>query len=671
MEDQGKRLLIAVAAAMGIFLVWMQIFPSKKDDAPKDGSGSAVVQPPPVQNPIGQPVTPAAVAPAPVAVGSGSGSGSGSAVAAPVAAAPARPSASPGLVVHPRDAADEIAFDTTLLHADFSKWGGNLVSWKLKDERYQTAQGHGELVLAEPLGGSAFDVNFASSSLTIPPNAVWQGKRNGNVITYVYSDDKLTITKTYTLYPQDYLIKLDVALEAKAVPSGQTPVVYQQQLAISIYGFQDPKLPIVSAGRTKREWSAACVANGGLEKKPIHELHEAWNPQGVATWAGVDHPYFLLAMAPREADSKTILCSAYPVGTGGLIQVALLFPPNPVKSGEVASHQEVWAYVGPKYVSKLESADETASFKTGFGKSVTFGRFSIRFIALPLLWLLQQFYALVGNWGLAIILLTILVKLATLYWTTKSMRSMRAMAALKPKMDELNKKYKDDRARQQQEMMALYKQHGVNPLAGCLPILLQMPIWMALYGMLSAAGELYNAPFIPGWIDDLTAQDPYYILGIALVILMFVQAKLQPATGDGMQQKMMMYGLPAVFGFFSLFFPSGLTLYILTNTILTALHSLYMRKYDKSAKLVPAFAAAAAAKSAARDVAKPAPARRADPIDIVADERVDDDSDDDEGDDADDDAGAGGKAPAGKPSDRPSPKTTNRPRRGQRRKGRN
>src|SRR4029079_16297530 len=144
-----------------------------------------------------------------------------------------------------------------------------------------------------------------------------------------------------------------------------------------------------------------------------------------------------------------------------------------------------------------------------------------------------------------------------------------------------------------QEMMALYKTHGVNPLAGCLRMVLQMPIWMALYGMLSAAGELYNAPCVPGWINDLTAQDPYYILGIALVILMFVQARLQPASGDSMQQKMMMYGLPGVFGVMSLFFPSGLTLYILTNTVLTSFHSLYMRKFDKSAKLIAAVKATA------------------------------------------------------------------------------
>ena len=112
------------------------------------------------------------------------------------------------------------------------------------------------------------------------------------------------------------------------------------------------------------------------------------------------------------------------------------------------------------------------------------------------------------------------------------MRSMKAMAALAPQMKALQEKYKDDRQRLQAETMALYKQHGVNPIAGCLPILLQMPIWLALYRMLSSAGELYQQPFIPGWIDDLTTTDPYHILPIVLIATMFVQARLTPATGD-------------------------------------------------------------------------------------------------------------------------------------------
>jgi YidC/Oxa1 family membrane protein insertase len=240
--------------------------------------------------------------------------------------------------------------------------------------------------------------------------------------------------------------------------------------------------------------------------------------------------------------------------------------------------QSVTAYLGPKYLDALESVAAQIGRDPGFGAAIDLGWFG--FLARPLLWLLQFFYSVVANWGLSIVLLTVVVKLATLYWTTKSMRSMKQMARLKPKIEALQKKYGDDKQRQQVEMMNLYKANGVNPLAGCLPMLLQMPIWFALYQMLMTAGELYRAPLIPGWIHDLTATDPFYILPIVLVGMMFLQAKLSPTTADSAQQKIMMYGLPLSFGFFSFFLPSGLTLYILTNTALTLLHQLWMNRTD-------------------------------------------------------------------------------------------
>ena len=160
--------------------------------------------------------------------------------------------------------------------------------------------------------------------------------------------------------------------------------------------------------------------------------------------------------------------------------------------------------------------------------------------------------------------------------------------------------------------MALYKQHGVNPIAGCLPMLMQMPVWVALYRMLSNAGELYREPFINGWISDLTAPDPYQILPVVLTVTMFIQARLTPATGTSGQQKMLQYGMPLGFGVMSFFFPAGLTIYIFTNTVLGALHSIYMNKYDrKSKELVAKMQAGMAAtveskdKEAKKSAAKP------------------------------------------------------------------
>jgi YidC/Oxa1 family membrane protein insertase len=299
------------------------------------------------------------------------------------------------------------------------------------------------------------------------------------------------------------------------------------------------------------------------------------------------------------------------------------------------------------------------------------------FIARPLSSLLLWFQSFTNNWAISIILLTLLVKLATLYWTTKSMRSMKAMAALAPQMKELQAKYGDDKQKIQQEMMALYKVHGVNPLAGCLPMLLQMPIWLALYRMLSTVGELYLSPAIPGWIDDLTATDPFHILPIALVGLMFLQSKLSPATLDSMQQKILMYGLPLMFGVMSFFFPAGLTIYILTNTILSILHTLYMKKFDRSAKTPLATPKPAAAASSPREQAKKrdeakakAPAKPV--IDVEADDERVSDEDDDAGDDAggeDDDEPAAAPAPQATQGHQGQKKRSNAQRRGKRKRG--
>jgi YidC/Oxa1 family membrane protein insertase len=247
------------------------------------------------------------------------------------------------------------------------------------------------------------------------------------------------------------------------------------------------------------------------------------------------------------------------------------------------------------------------------------------------------------------------VKGATIPFTTKSMRSMKAMAVLAPQMKALQEKYKGDRQRLQMETMALYKQHGANPLSGCLPIFLQMPIWLALYRMLSSTGELYQMPFIRGWINDLTAEDPTHVLPIALMITMFLQARLQPTapTNDPaqkMQQRMMLYGLPIMFGVMSFFFPAGLALYMFTNTILSAVHSIWMNKFDKKSLALTARIEAAKAKAEAEKLkAEAAKAKKA---------NVDDDDDGD-------DNGSDDKAkPAG---NKPRP-NQNRPKGGKKKK---
>ena len=193
--------------------------------------------------------------------------------------------------------------------------------------------------------------------------------------------------------------------------------------------------------------------------------------------------------------------------------------------------------------------------------------------------LLHWFYGWAGHWALAIILLTILVKSLLLPLTNKSFKAMQQMQKLKPEMDAIKERCGDDRQLMNQEMMGLYKRHKVNPLSGCLPMLVQMPIWIALYQMILSTVELYHVP-MGLWIDDLSAPDPYYILPIVLGLLMLIQNTLVSATGTatGMQAKMLKWGMPIMFGLFMLFLPSGLVLYILVNTVLTIIQNVFIRR---------------------------------------------------------------------------------------------
>jgi YidC/Oxa1 family membrane protein insertase len=409
----------------------------------------------------------------------------------------------------------------------------------------------------------------------VPATAAWEGEKVSDTeIRYRYRNDQIEMVKTFTVLPDDFLVK--VALEVKAVGSAEL----KQRIAVTTFGYQDPKLDIGGGmGRVERKWTASCQLGDDISSTTAPDLAEKGEKEraGNLKWAGFNHPYMIVASAPKNDGGETIACNSYPVeGHPGMMRVDLVWSSATLRAGEPSLRRELIAYLGPKYYEKLEGASAVAGYPTHFEDTVDLGWFS--FIARPLLWLLQKLHGYVGNWGLAIIMVTFLVKLATLYWTNKSMRSMRAMAALAPKMKALQEKHKDDRQRLQAETMALYKSHGVNPLAGCLPILLQMPIWIALYRMLSSAGELYYAPFISGWILDLTERDPFHILPISMMAGMFLQSRLTPSSGQDFNQKMLMYGMPIMFGVFGFFMPAGLGVYILFNTVLTILHTLYMNR---------------------------------------------------------------------------------------------
>lgn len=214
-------------------------------------------------------------------------------------------------------------------------------------------------------------------------------------------------------------------------------------------------------------------------------------------------------------------------------------------------------YAGPRSIDVLQNIDPAMAALINFGWLSVIGK--------PLLWVMKWFFSIVGNWGLAIILLTVMVRFIVLPFNLLSVRSMRAMQKIQPLMKEVRERYKDDPMAQQRETMALMKEHKANPLGGCLPMLVQIPVFFALYRVISVSVELYQAPFA-GWIHDLSSHDPFYVLPVLMGLTMFVQSKMTPTAMDPAQAKVMQY-LPLVFTVFMLQLPAGLTLYMVISAL--------------------------------------------------------------------------------------------------------
>ena len=289
--------------------------------------------------------------------------------------------------------------------------------------------------------------------------------------------------------------------------------------------------------------------------------------KGGVDWVALDSKYFLQALVPSERLSGCVASS----DEAGSAMLEISLGPGEQK------RYEFGIYVGAKVDSMLQgfpasedlaqlpSADLTEAIDWGW-----FGRLS-KFLGTMMLSLLRWFYSLTGIWGVAIIMLTVVIKLVLLPLTIKQYSSMRKMKELQPEMEKIREKYGDDKVKQQQEMQALFQRTGVNPLAGCMPMVLQFPVWIALYAMLGAVVDLYHESFL--WLPDLTQPDPFFVLPIAMGGLMFIQTRINPTAGDAQQAKMMQWMMPGVFVVMMLFLPSGLGVYIFANIVLSLIQS--------------------------------------------------------------------------------------------------
>ena len=287
-------------------------------------------------------------------------------------------------------------------------------------------------------------------------------------------------------------------------------------------------------------------------------------------WAAMIQHYFLSAWIPQTGEvnhyyTKAPDNSPYVLG--------MISPEVRVGAGETAQFNSR-LYIGPKAQHRLEK------IAPGLKLTVDYGVLTV--VAQPLFWLLEKIHSLIGNWGWAIVVLTLLIKLVFYKLSETSYKSMARMRQLQPKIQSLKERFGDDRQRMTQAMMEMYKKEKINPLGGCLPILVQIPVFMALYWVLLESVELRQADFM-FWIHDLSTKDPYYILPLLMGAAMFIQQRLNPTPPDPIQAKVMQI-LPFVFTVFFAFFPSGLVLYWVANNILSILQQWYItRQIEKAA----------------------------------------------------------------------------------------
>ncbi len=372
------------------------------------------------------------------------------------------------------------------------------------------------------------------------------------VLTYT-GPGGILIEKSLTFHNNEY--KVDLAVRTKGFEG------YTLDLGTD-FGISD-KISSDASGRV----GVVAMVDGKLITEKVDKIKGEVQHAGAIEWLGQEDKYFTAALVHAKPGIVTITKAAAPRELGDLVGTRLT-----VKDG---SEEQVYTlFAGPKSYSLLKAQGH------GLEQMIDYGWFGI--LAKPMFWLMQQFYAISRNYGIAIILLTIVIRLLLFYPSLKSATSMEEMKKLQPQMTELREKYKKDPARMNQEIMKLYKDHKVNPLGGCLPMLLQLPFFVALYNVLSVSIELRQSPFISFWIKDLSVFDPFYILPVLMGVSMVFTMKMTSTSVDPKQQKIMMY-MNVAFIFMFAWLPAGLLLYITLSNVLSIVQQLYVRKLIASA----------------------------------------------------------------------------------------
>ena len=366
-------------------------------------------------------------------------------------------------------------------------------------------------------------------------------------VRFSYADEKAAITKQIRV-ADGYLFDVKVSV------TGPAFTLFAGSGLLNPTGEEQASRYVMPA-------TAVAATGGGITHVRAEKIEKAagW-PLDEKGFAGLEDNYFLAVLLPRQPAIARVLAVPLKDVAGK--------PAATVAAGVTGKNVlEARAYYGPKDVEVLEG------LKLGLERTVDFGWYGI--LARPLLWLLKRTYGVVGNWGVAILLVTLMIRILLFPLMHKSYASMKKMQKLAPKMNAIKDKYKKaktdaaQRQKMNQELMALYQAEGYNPMSGCFPVLLQLPILVAFYNVLSRAIELRHAPFAL-WIRDLSAVDHTYVLLILMIVTMYVQQAMTPSTADPAQKKIFM-AMPLLWGFFLKDMPSGLVLYWLFSNVLTIL----------------------------------------------------------------------------------------------------
>ena len=460
-----------------------------------------------------------------------------------------------------------ITIDTDLYKAIFTNKGGVIKHWELKKYWMDAAKTKSivlfdpgkVIVAANPLGISVGEGELNNlvkeGFYSVEGSDLQLNDKNPNgTIAFTFVDPKSGkgFKKTFTFHYDTYNVDVDIIpvniTESYAVSTGSNFGIHEWGEE-KILGFVGPMTMV----GTK------------LKKDKIKKIEGPVTHEGDVKWTAIQDKYFISALIPKGKVSMVVVRKNNEKDVHSSIEVT---------NGQKVS---LLLYAGPKESERLRG------FGVGLDNSIPFGWFMfwelsvISWLAKGLFYVLQVFYKYSGNYGIAIIVLTAIIKVIFVPLTYKSMKSMKDMQKIQPELQKLQKKYKDDRAGLNKAMMELYKTHKVNPLGGCLPMLLQLPVFMGLYNLLASSIELRQAPLFL-WVTDLSMKDPYYVLPIIMGISMLLQQKMSPSTVDPTQAKIMLI-MPVIFTFFFLNFPSGLVLYWLVNNLLTVGQQVVQNKY--------------------------------------------------------------------------------------------